>query len=51
MNLLLKSDVDNESLMLLFWSALTVDRRVVNLRRWEKQEVDKVGDLENVGER
>ena len=49
MNLPLKSDVDNESLMLLFWSALTVDRRVVNLRRWEREESEEVEKMGKAG--
>ena len=32
-NLLLKSNMEREDLMLLFWSALTVDGRVVSLGR------------------
>ena len=32
-NLLLKSNMEREDLMLLFWSALAVDGRVVSLGR------------------
>ena len=50
MNLLFNSDIKNlllktEGLMLLFWSALIVDVRMVRLGRWEGGEVGKVGKV------
>ena len=48
MNLLFNSDIKNlllktEGLMLLFWSALIVDVRMVRLGRWERWEGGEVG--------
>ena len=42
MNLLLKTNVETEGLMLLFWSALIVDVWVVSLGRWERLEGGQV---------
>ena len=41
-NLLLKTNAGTKGLMLLFWSALIVDGKVVRLGRWEGSGVGKV---------
>ena len=54
MNLLFNSDIKNlllktEGLILLFWSALIVDVRMVRLGRWERWESVGVGKWEVPG--